>query len=319
MNYKRFDMRQVEEDLGLRSPFVKGQNISVNKCWHFSTDGKKVPGLMFLGDTDFEDGMNRVFILSLKYNIIILAFVLMDTHVHFLLYGELEECTKFMYEFIRRTSLYLSVNHNQHHQLENVKPDWQSVDNDFYLKVVVCYIMKNPPAGGMNFRPCDYPWGSGPLYFRREGYWCSPNISNTTLNQSMSGRRKMEMLKSLEGDFNCIRSYDGMVYPGEYVAVELVERIFKTHKAMSSIMSIRKDDEIEQNGWQISRLSIPIEEMREYKKEMCQSMFGQTTNKGLTPSQRLKMAKALRKKYDSSPKQIARLCGLVYSEVKGAL
>lgn len=320
MNYKNFNLRQVEEDLGINASFIRGQNIPVKNCWHFSTNGDNVQGAIFQDAEDFKDGMNRVFILSRKYKVIILAFVLMDTHVHFLLYGNEDECTRFMYEFIRRTSMHIAEKHGIHNLLENVKPDRQDVDNDFYLKIVICYIMKNPPVAGLGFRPCDYPWGSGPLYFRQAGYWCSANSSGKSFDSCPDGvRQRLLMFKSTEVDFEDVRIIDGIVFPGEYVAVDLVEKIFRNHKSLNSIMSLRKEDEVENTRWKTMNLSIPIQEMRDNKKQLCMELYGQTSNKNLDTAQRLKMAKVLRKRYNSSPKQIARLCGLIYKEVQDLL
>ena len=53
-------LRQIILDLGLNVPFVKGQNIPIRNCWHFSTDGNAVD-VMFYED-DFIDGMNRVYV-----------------------------------------------------------------------------------------------------------------------------------------------------------------------------------------------------------------------------------------------------------------
>ena len=45
-------------------------------------------------------------------------------------------------------------------------------------------------------------------------------------------------------------------------------------------------------------------------------MFGAESLRTLHTEDRLRLARALRTKYNSSVKQIARLCGLVYAEVK---
>ena len=85
---------EISADLGFDRPYIKGQTISVNNCWHFYTAGESVDAMFFDTD-DFRNGMNRVYSTALKYKILILAFVLMDTHVHFVLYGEFGECNAF--------------------------------------------------------------------------------------------------------------------------------------------------------------------------------------------------------------------------------
>ena len=77
-------LKKMASDLGLDAPFVKGSVRSVRNCWHFSTDGNAVD-VMFYDDTDFRNGMNRIFIVVDAYDVVILAFSLMDTHIHFIL------------------------------------------------------------------------------------------------------------------------------------------------------------------------------------------------------------------------------------------
>lgn len=100
-------LQKIIEDLGLNRVFVRGQTSPVNNCWHFSSDGNAVDAL-FRDDDDFAAGMNRIYVVSKQYRIVILAFALMDTHVHFVVYGDFSECNLFMHEYARRTSIYIS-------------------------------------------------------------------------------------------------------------------------------------------------------------------------------------------------------------------
>ena len=74
--------------------------------------------------------------------------------------------------------------------------------------------------------------------------------------------------------------------------------------------------DIESRGGAISRLSIPIQEMRQYRNEICKELYGVESIRTLSAKERLKLAKVIRSRYNSSLKQIARVCGLVYEEVK---
>lgn len=110
-----------------------------------------------------------------------------------------------------------------------------------------------------------------------------------------------------------------LVYPGDYVAWELVERIFKTFKSYNYFMCFTKEEDVDSRGGSISRLSIPLQEMRQHKNEVCLELFGTESTRTLTTEQRLKLAKVLRSRYNSSSKQIARVSGLVYDEIKDRL
>lgn len=308
-------LRKMEADLCLNVPFVKGQVLNINNCWHFSSDGESVE-LMFYDDIDFRDGMNRIYVVLQSFNVVILAFCLMNTHVHFLLYGEFDECNRFIHEYLRRTSLAIERRHKRSNALASLKLSHQNVAVDSYLKTVICYVCRNAPVAGLPYTYYDYPWCSGPLYFRHYGEWTEPRFCDASPSGAGTEELKLIMktkhVKSLTG----VRMIDDLVFPGEYVAVGIVERIFKTCKAFNYIMGRTREDEVEARGGDISRLSIPIQEMRQYRDEMCIKLFGSKGLRGLDTARRLRLARALKSQYNSSVKQIARVCGLVISEVE---
>lgn len=63
--------------------------------FHICTDGKAIPW-MFQDDEDFIKGINRIGICIIKTGIKVVAFVLMDNHPHFVLWGTMPECKKFI-------------------------------------------------------------------------------------------------------------------------------------------------------------------------------------------------------------------------------
>jgi len=312
-------LAQMAVDLGLDVPFVRGQIKRVKRCWHFSTDGNSVD-VMFYGDDDFLNGMNRIFIVLERYGVIILAFSLMDTHVHFILYGEFDECNRFMHDYIQRTSRYIAQHHGDRKKLDGVAISWQEIDTEEYLKTAVCYVVKNAPVGGKAYLTEDYPWSSGPLYFRNKGSWCSPgwiqSLDHAGHLSDLGVREQREVLRTRRTVMDDVLMIGGLVFPGEYVAYKEVERLFRTHKAYHYFLCRSREDDVESRGGSISLLSIPMQEMRQHKNEVCQELFNHRNTNLLNTQQRLFLAKTLRKRYNSSIKQIARLCGLVYDEVK---
>jgi len=303
----------IESDLGLNVPYLKGQPpTSIRRCWHFSTDGTNVES-MFYDNEDFISGMNRNFKLSLKYRVLILAFALMDTHIHYILYGEYDECNRFIHEYVRLTSYEISLRHSDRQRLRDIMINHRAIDTDVYLKTSIAYVLRNPVAAGLGFTFYDYPWSSGSLYFRQACLWTSPCwywIKPKDIGTM--GQIKYRKLFSTHDKIACndIKVADGLIFPGEYVAVELVERIFKTPKSFNYFMGQNKDIEIEAEGGAISRLSIPIYELRQNRDEECQRLFGVSGIRMLNTQQRVKLARVLKFKYNCSNKQILRVCGL---------
>jgi hypothetical protein len=98
-----------------------------------------------------------------------------------------------------------------------------------------------------------------------------------------------------------------------------VEKVFKTHKSFNFFMCVSKERDVEDRGGTISRLSLPLQELRQHKGEACHELFGVDSIRTLTTAQRLQLARTLKARYNSSPKQISRVCGLIYDEVKTML
>ena len=74
----------------------------------------------FYEDADFISGMNRVYVTLKSYRIVILAFSLMDNHLHFVLYGDFDECNRFMHDYVRRTSRHIAITHGDNHKMDGV-------------------------------------------------------------------------------------------------------------------------------------------------------------------------------------------------------
>jgi len=317
-------MKQIASDLGLNVRFEKGSTIPVKNCWHFMTDGNAVD-VLFRENDDFRFAMNLIFLLTGCFKVTVLAFIIMDTHVHFVLYGDFDQCNRMMHEYIRRVSIYLAKRYDIHNLFSKDPIQYQVIDDDIYLKTVICYVIKNATVAGLPFNALDYPWSSGTLYFKCRGYWNSSRDEYNIVEKRLSIRQMNQLfhsgyypneLKVLRKE---IRLIENIVFPGEYVAWEIVERIFRTHRGFNYFLCKVKESDVDSRNGVVSYLSIPIQEMQQHKKEMCKELFGVETVKTLDTGQRLRLAKALRSKYNSSKKQIIRLCGLVYSEAENLL
>lgn len=317
-------MRQLASDLGLNVRFEKGSVIPVKNCWHFMTDGNAVD-VLFRDKEDFCFGMNLIYLMSINYKAVVLAFALMDTHVHFILYGEFDECNRMMHEYVRRLSIYMANKYDIHDIFASAPLMHQVIGDADYLKTAICYVIKNATVAGLPFNPWDYPWSSGPLYFRTSGFWNSFDLEAPVQVKLFKVRELNDLFHSgySQTDLSIlkdqIRMIGNIVFPGEYVAWEVVEKLFRTNRSYNFFLGRSKESDVDSRGGSISYLTIPMQEMRVHKRELCMEMFGVTTIKELDMSRRLKLARVLKSKYNSSKKQIARVCGLVYTEVENML
>ena len=317
-------LRNIGHDLGLNEPTYKGRNLPVRNCWHFYTNGNNIDH-MFCDEQDFKDGMNRIFVTINKFKAIILAFTLMDTHIHFILYGQFDECNRFIHHFINITSRAISERFNESHKLANVQISHQMIHNEQYLKTAICYVLRNAPVGGIPYNALDYPWSSAPLYFKgstkcnwTSPLWQDPSYFTELQHLTFTQKRKFLKTRNPETLQNAKICHD-IVFPGEYVAYEVVEKIFKTHKSFNYFLNTCKESYIESRQSNISNLSIPMQELRMLRNVACKELLGEEFSRNLSTHQRLKLARTLKRKYLCSTKQIARICGLLYDEAKHLL
>ena len=318
--YLRIMDDRIKQDLALDVQWVKGKTARVRDCWHFSTDGNAVDNI-FMDDEDFQDGMNRIYVVRQGYPVDILAFVLMGNHVHFVLHGGLDSCKLFMHEYIRRTSMAISRKYSEKHKLISVPINYQEIDDDRYLKSAICYTIKNPTTAGLPYNPADYPWSSGSLYFRQKGLWTSPvwMQDDPARIRQIEKKEKRLILKTDSIQAGSVRMVGGLIHPEEYVSTLLVQKIFRSCRAYNYFMWSTKDSDVESKGGSASALSIPDHEMRQNKAAVCRELFNVESVRSLDTQQRLRLARALKSRYCSSTKQLARICGLVYNEVKGLI
>lgn len=320
-DYQR--LKEIEADLAIGLPYFKGKDSEIRNCWHFYTDGNVVD-VIFQDDEDFRNGMNRIYVVIQKFDILVLAFCLMDNHVHFVLYGDLMKCSTFVHEYVRRTSMEINRKYGLLHKMKGVDINFQKIDTESYLKTAICYVIKNPYVAGLDFNVWDYPWSSAALYFRKRDKYEDEssrfigrqNLCNDMKKKPSPGTRKLQIaLKTHEPGINGVSIVNGLVNPYEYVSVNLVEEMFRSCRSFNYYLFKTKDTEVEARDGEISFLSIPDQELRQKRDEICKNEFAVNSVRSLDTCKRIILAKKLKLQFNCSTKQIARVCGLKFEEV----
>ena len=95
-----------------------------------------------------------------KYDVIILAFCCMDTHVHLLIRVGTGDPSKAMQELIGGYARWRNERHKVRGNLFRSRFWSKLVKNDGQLLVTARYIELNPVAAGMRWDPEDWAWSS---------------------------------------------------------------------------------------------------------------------------------------------------------------
>lgn len=281
--------------------------------YHVCSDGNYA-SVIFLNPDDFKAAMNRVAGCALRLRVIILAFVLMDNHFHFIIWAPSEdEAYRFAQEFKRLTGLYQTEKYHRPSSLKKLPVKVLPIKDEEALKTQICYVLKNPTKAriGMFY---DYPWGTGALYFRKDGA-VKPALNVASFTQDTI-RMTCRTRVAIPADW---RICDGILIPENYVPVEEVEQLFRTTRSFMYYLSLNKDDEIELAMGQWNELRLTDSELRQERDLYAREKFGTSRLRDLSLHDRIKAARYLRHKYLCSKRQVARIVQLPFETIEKVL
>ena len=257
---------------------------------------------MFRDNEDYVTGINYLAVCQIALNQItpnqitpkkieIIAFCLMSNHLHIVAKGENAILKKFIISFKRRYSMWLARKYNEHKILHRTAFTIQEVDSTEYLKQVIAYVLRNPIAAGINVSPFQYK--------------CKKDQTGLTGN----GIRRIFKTRTLI--FDGINLIDGeMADLMSFVKFTEVEAIFKTSRALMYFMSKDNDNEIELEMNTLKKVSYNDSTVINAIRQICEKKFQTSQINALGIHEKCSLVKYMKKNFNSSPKQIARILNL---------
>ncbi len=267
-------------------------------------------GLWFREEDDFRVAMNYVAIEAARHpEVVVLAFILMSNHVHFVLKGKRKDAVAFVNSFKRRYSMYMRRKYGISELLRHNGLDVRAIPyDDEAVEKVIAYVQMNCVAANICSHPSQYPWGTGIVFFNP-----SP-IRGKRLGQ-LSARARGRLLHSecdvLPKDW--IVGEDGYILPQNYTDVKAVEELYRTAKRMNFFLSqsskakkrLEADENLPAFKDQTLLAALP---------DLCRSLFQKETFKRLATDEQQELLKQLRFRFSADANQIARVCGLTYAQ-----
>lgn len=251
--------------------------------------------VIFKSEKDFVYGMNGVAVLALMYGLKILAFCLMDNHLHFVVKSGRDECLRFIKYYKRRLSSLADMTMAD----ECLK----EICDEEYLRRVIAYVLRNPMSAGLNVLPVTYRWSSGALYFN--SMYSSQEMKSVS---DISRRMLRKILASrvvLPETYRLTREM--YVDPACYVCYKEVETLFRYPARMMFYLSRNEDMDMELESGLLVRQRYGDKELHGAVERMCREMFRSDSPDSLCVEDRYRLAAGLRKKYGLSISQLARL------------
>ena len=270
-------------------------------------------GLWFRDDEDFVTGMNHVAIqAALMPEVIVLAFILMSNHVHFVLYGTRQEVEAFVNSFKGRFSHYLCRKYDIKEFLRRNKLDIKEISEEEAeaLERTIAYVQMNCVAASICLYPGQYPWGTGSTFFQ-------VTAQNHRRVGNLSGRERIRLLHSgaaLKLPDEWLLSESGFVLPESYVDVNHIESVFRSPKRMqyflNSSSKARKRLEAEDERLPAFRDQVILGAM----PDLLQSLFQKSAFGALTAGEQAETLRQVRFRFSAGMHQAARVCGISYAD-----
>lgn len=274
--------------------------------FHICTDGNAVPWI-FQDDEDFIAGVNRIAICKLITGVTVVCFILMDNHLHIILYGTVLKCKAFINNYKRLTGIWISRKYCISEYLKHLPSEIIPITSEESLLNTIAYIDRNSIVAGYRYMPREYPWGTARYIFQDPS--CREMGSSVSLSD-LTVRARRSLLKSrvtVPTDWDV--DSRGMILPKYFVDISRLERIFKSPSRYSYFLAKKLEGEIEMSMENSKKTFLNDKELREVTRKLIINKFG-VSDKELDIKSKLVIAKELRYNYLSTVKQISRMLSL---------
>lgn len=131
--------------------------------YHVLSRGNQLQAI-FLSDQDRRTFLESLARLSERFEVDIIAYVLMDNHYHLLIRTNRANLSKAMQWLGTTYTTIFNLRHSRSGHLFQGRFKSILVENESYLLQLSCYIHRNPLRAGLVQRLADYPWSSYPVY-----------------------------------------------------------------------------------------------------------------------------------------------------------
>lgn len=282
--------------------------------YHICTDGNAI-SWMFQDDEDFIAGINRIALCILKNYVEVIAFILMDNHVHFVLYGTALQCKKFINSYKMLTGKWIHNKYGLKDYLRLLPTEMICISDEETLLNTLAYIDRNSIVAGYRYMPSQYPWGSARYMFRDKEHEYQQESKPLAQFPSSKQRSLLKTRTKVPGEWQV--DSRGMISPHSFMDFSRIENIFRTSTRYSYFLAKKLEGHVEMQLAKSRKVFIPDKELRQIVRKIAHDTYRTEDVRTLDVKSRLAIAKRLRYDYASTLKQISRMVCLDDDLLKG--
>lgn len=242
----------------------------------------------------------------------VVAFCLMDNHIHLILYGSREACLRWMALYHKLTMMW----QRSHRETSPIDEPWEydawQVYDEEDLRQKITYVFRNPMIARMGFTPQGYRWSSARLVFSDYGEVPEGTRRIGTLS-SYELRKAFDSKIGLPEEWLLMQ--DGLIWPGSYTDFKRVERLFGHPRNYLFYLNQNVETEINQQMYG-ETISLPDQDVIRLAREFSQKQFGVDDIARLNIQDRIRLCRSVKKETRASLKQLARIIHLPLGDLK---
>lgn len=263
--------------------------------------------LWFRDEEDFRVAMNYVAVAAFLSGVIVLAFILMSNHVHFVVACSRERGGQFINTFKRLYAGYYRRKYGFPELLRRNGVDIKEIiKDDESLERAVAYVMMNCVAANICLEPSGYPWGTGNVFFNDNPF------PGRCLGE-LSGRAQTRLLKSnVKLPENYLVAPGGYILPESYVSVKGVEALFRTPRRLGFFLRTSSKARARLEGG--AAPSFRDQNILSSCEDLCHSLFRVNGIDDLGMGQKAELLRQLVRRFSADLNQICRVTGIPYEE-----
>ena len=277
------------------------------KHYFLITTDHLVDRLWFRDEEDFKVAMNYVAVAAFVSGILVLAFILMSNHVHFVVCCSREKAERFIHKFKRLYAAYYQRKYGVCELLRRNGVDYKELnDDDESLERAVAYVLMNCVAANICLEPSGYPWGSGNVLF-------NGHPATGQLLGSLSARAQIRLLKS---NVKLPPKYrigpENYVLPASYIPVQGLEALFRTPKRLGYFLRTSSKARARLEGTPLPSFRDQL--IHAASEDLCHTLFQAAGIHELQAQQKAELLRQLGRRFSADLNQLCRVTGIPYAE-----
>ncbi len=282
----------------------------VSDCYHCYTDGN-CADVMFPETDSKIYGMNVIPALAQKAGVAVLAFVLMDNHVHFCLYGAEENCRRFMKMYVFAVANYLTKRFSHEYRGRGFRFSVLAITTRGQLMKTIAYIFRNPLAAGFDKMPSEYRWSNASDCFvgSRSVLKGNGSCRRTIRDLTMVERRNILKVRHeypSDWTFDEYGVIDTRLYSGGRI---IEKKIYGSVRRFLYFLALKCEDEVNDSMLRNVGTFLSDADVRGRAKTLSQEKFGRQDIRRLPLEQKVQLVRTLRKTMSCPNTQMARVIG----------